>query len=407
LASDIDWKEVLQGWAAVMIASGEFHKVGVIEGWTGFGPASESAIAVAERRLGTTLPESYKAFLRVSNGWWLQGRGGNAKSIRIWGTEDVQLMRDAQPETVDIWSEDVGLEEDPLDAAVIPRSHYRSVIQISNYDDGCYLLNPLIETGPADCQAAFFAYWVPGDWCYANFQVMMMRECEQYLAAHPKGREWIHLGEPPDESIFDPVEFVSELKRLGYFRFVDSARAHEMIADYVKIRAVFKGVLLPGPFPSPGATILTDDCGRVVRLDAESIANGRGRAAVAAVRPLLARAGVELGAVREIVIEKSYSLEVEGLPREFFRLRDGRPVMQNGDHALTVACAVIDETATLLNVVLGAKGRAERIATMTETRSESGGLIPAMVMLDSDEMAYLMMWSGSTHDFCKPRRPDL
>ena len=44
--------------------------------WAGFPPASEAAIAATERRLKLRLPESYRQFLLVSNGWWLDGTDG-------------------------------------------------------------------------------------------------------------------------------------------------------------------------------------------------------------------------------------------------------------------------------------------------------------------------------------------
>jgi hypothetical protein len=317
--------------------------------------------------------------------------------------EDLRLLRDVQPELVEIWSEEV-LEEDPEDIAEIPRSHFRSLIQISDDDDGFYLLNPLIETGPGECQAAFFANWAAGADCYPDFGVMMARICEGYLAAHPV--RGVKLGIPPDEPIEEPEEFIEMLKRLGYFRFVSTERAAEMIADYLETKSRFRGALLPGRFASPGAAILTDDCGRVVRLDIERLARERGAYAIAAARSLVARAGVELGPVREVETEDGYSAELEGISREFFRMREGKPAIRGGEHAVTVAMAVIREAATLLNQVLQAKRRRERFATIMEMSSVLGGVGPALVMLD-DELAYLMMWSPAIHNYCRPIRVDV
>src|SRR5882672_8491240 len=38
-------------------------------GWLGYAGASEAEAAAAEKRLATRLPPSYRAFLKVSNGW--------------------------------------------------------------------------------------------------------------------------------------------------------------------------------------------------------------------------------------------------------------------------------------------------------------------------------------------------
>lgn len=398
-----DWRKMLRTWNGAMIASGEFDRVVADRRWAGFPPASEEAIAGAERRLGAKLPESYKAFVRVSNGWWVPARGGGEGPLRVWGTEDIRLLREVQPELVETWSEEV-LEEDPEDISVIPRSHHRSVLQISGDDDGFYLLNPLMETGPGECQAAFFANWVPGEHCYPSFGVMMARLCEEYLGAHPA--RGIKLGIPPDEPIDEPGEFIERLKMLGFFRFVSTERAAEMIADYLETKSRFKGAPLPGRFASPGAAILTDDCGRVARLDSERLARERGAYAIAAARPLLARAGVELGQLREEDTKGSYSVELEGVSREFFRVRKGKPAIPGGEHAVNVAMAVIQETATLVNRVLVAKRRRERFATMMEMSSLIGGVVPALVMLD-EEMAYLMMWSPAIHNYCRPTRGDV
>src|ERR1043165_1861495 len=111
-------------------------------------------------------------------------------------------------------------------------------------------------------------------------------------------------------------------------------------------------------------------------------------------------AGVELGPVREVETEDGYSAELEGISREFFRMREGKPAIRGGEHAVTVAMAVIREAATLLNQVLQAKRRRERFATIMEMSSVLGGVGPALVMLD-DELAYLMMWSPAIHNYCR------
>ena len=69
-----------------------------------------------------------------------------------------------------------------------PATHYRSVIQISEDNDGFYLLNPLIEPRPDEWQAAFHANWIPGAEYHASFGELITRLCEAYVAAVPPTR---------------------------------------------------------------------------------------------------------------------------------------------------------------------------------------------------------------------------
>src|SRR5262249_17340450 len=95
----LDWQKVLRTWSDAMIASAEdshlLHSGAMKEQWAGFPPASDRAIADAERRLGQRLPESYRQFLKVSNGWWLDGTIG---PTRLWRIEEICLMADVDPE---------------------------------------------------------------------------------------------------------------------------------------------------------------------------------------------------------------------------------------------------------------------------------------------------------------------
>src|SRR5690242_6797158 len=129
----LDWPKVLKRWSDAIIASGEYSEVlangAAKEKWAGFPPATDAAIAKAERRLKQRLPESYRQFLKVSNGWWLDGTAG---PIRLWGVEEIRLMADVDPEVVKIWSRGVeSWEDDDEDPASLPTSHFRSVVQIS------------------------------------------------------------------------------------------------------------------------------------------------------------------------------------------------------------------------------------------------------------------------------------
>jgi hypothetical protein len=305
--------------------------------------------------------------------------------------------------------------EREADPAYLPGSHFRSVIQISEDNDGRYLLNPLIKPRPTEWQAAFFAPWVPGADCYESFQDLMSNLGEAFIAAHPaagskaKSRPK-NLAKPPDDVIDDPLQFTAELQRLGYFRFVSGDTAACMIREFQAVYESFrsnKWQLLYGPFPSPGAAILREDSGRVVNLEAARLAKERGGYAIAKTRPLLAAAGIDLGPADETITADSYSVRIEGITHKYFGLRKGRPALLGGEHQGNAARYVIDETAKLLNKVLKQRGCAERIATLAELRTRlSAETRLALVLLD-DDLSYLLMWSPVIHNYCRPMRPDV
>ena len=69
-----------------IIEYGELPSEVIASGWLGYPGATDDEIARAEARLGAPLPPSYRAFLRVSNGW----RHVPPFSERLWSTEDVE-----------------------------------------------------------------------------------------------------------------------------------------------------------------------------------------------------------------------------------------------------------------------------------------------------------------------------
>jgi hypothetical protein len=411
-----NWGSFLKRWSRAMVASGEFSSVlspdAARTKWAGFAPASDPAIEQAEARLGLRLPESYRQFLKISNGWWLLGTAG---PLRIWPVEEIRPMAEVEPETVKIWSELPHDSEADPGVADLPNSHLGSAIQISEDNDGRYLLNPLIKPHTDEWQAAFFAPWVPGAECYPSFQDLMSSLGEAFMAAHPttgsgaRTRER-NLAKPPADAIDDPRQFTDELQRLGYFRFVSADTTARMIREFLTVYESFRRnnmQLLAGPFPSPGAVILCEESGRVVNLDESRLAEERGGYAIAKTRSLLALAGIELGDPLETTTADSYSVRLEGVTHDYFRLRKGRPALPGGEHQSNVARYVMYGTVKLLNKVLKERACVERIASLEELRADfSEEMRLALVLLD-DDLCYLLMWSPVIHNYCRPMRPDV
>jgi SMI1 / KNR4 family (SUKH-1) len=403
----LEWRKVLKPWSDAIIASGEYSHVLVAvskKKWAGFRPASDVAIARTERRLERRLPESYRQFLKVSNGWWLDGTAG---PTRLWRVEEIRLMADADPEAVVIWST-VGPDGDPTG---LPSSHYPSVIQISDDNDGRYLLNPLVKRRD-EWQAAFLAPWVPGAQCYESFEFLMKAKFEAFLAAHPptgKRRSSARsLARPPSRFIGDRQEFVNELGKLGFFDFVSPQTRAAIVRDFLDVSKSFaanNGQLLKGKYASPGAVLCDPRSGRVVNLDIARLAKERGRYAIRSVRPLLASARIEIGKIKEQIATDSYGITLEGVHHEYFGLRKGCPSLPGGEHKINAARYVLYETCKLLNKVLKQKKNVARVATLEEHRDMSPMRL-AFVLLD-DELSHLFMWSQAVHNYCRPMRPDV
>ena len=406
---------MLKRWSEAIIASGEYaHLIdanAATTKWAGVAAASKTAIAEAEQRLGRRLPESYRRFLEVSNGWWLEGTDG---PTRLWGIEEVRPMIEADPEATEIWSlEEIDLEEDD-DPTDLPSSHYASVIQISDDNDGRYLLNPLIETREHEWQAAFFANWVPGAKCYASFQDLMEAKFEAFCAAHPlptkRQSSARNLAIPPTNPIYDAKHFIDKLQGLGFFKFMAGDAMEKMIGDFLEVSQKFaanKWQLLDGPFASPGAVVCDPRSGRVVDLDIGRLVNERGRYAIAVVRPLLSSVGIELGTVNEEVTADSYGVSLEGISHRYFRLRKGHPALLGGEHEINAARYTLYETCKLLNKVLRKRQKAERMATLEELQASIDMRFRLSLVLLDDELSYLMMWSPAVHNYCRPTRPDV
>ncbi len=140
--------------------------------WLGFKPASQRDLKRLEDRLGMSLPPSYRSFLMVSNGW----RRTTFAIDRVRPAAEVEWFRVENEHWVDAYSEhgsdlpDEAYYDYPKGSASDHRSvHLKSLVQISDVEDGVYLLNPEAVTPDGEWEAWFFANWVPGAIRYPTF----------------------------------------------------------------------------------------------------------------------------------------------------------------------------------------------------------------------------------------------
>jgi hypothetical protein len=80
----MDWMPLLRRWSRTLLQVPELRDVlpasAYSARWLGFEGVTEQQLAAAEARLGVTLPPSYRAFLRTTNGW-----GSSARRSRSCG----------------------------------------------------------------------------------------------------------------------------------------------------------------------------------------------------------------------------------------------------------------------------------------------------------------------------------
>jgi len=148
--------------------------------WLGYSPATQEDIEKLESRLGVILPPSYKAFLSISNGWLRT----TSFIDRIRPAEEVNWFRVENENWVNLYSdsgseesdEDYYLYDEDYAGADHRAEHMQSLLQISDIDDGVYLLNPEAVTPDGEWEAWFFASWIPGARRFPSFLHLMVHD---------------------------------------------------------------------------------------------------------------------------------------------------------------------------------------------------------------------------------------
>lgn len=178
----IDWKAFLTCWSKQIMQSSLASQVEPSprsDDWLGFEPATKKDIAELEQRLAVALPPSYKSFLRSSNGWLRT----TSFIGRIRPTQEVDWFCVENERWAEVYAEsgsdlpdrkyyDYG-EEGAHDHRA---EHLFSLLQISDVDDGVYLLNPMAVGPDGEWEAWFFSNWIPGAVRYPSFAHLMLND---------------------------------------------------------------------------------------------------------------------------------------------------------------------------------------------------------------------------------------
>jgi hypothetical protein len=221
-----DWKPFLEQWSRVILASPDVEYFDlppeVIEsGWLGYSPATDAQIAAAETRLGVTLPPSYKAFLKVTNGWW--HAGGSIE--RILPVEEIDWLREKHPDLIEAWTMfgpgDYDPAYDPVDLRDMP-----DTLAVSDIGDGAILLlNPAVRAPDGEWENWFFADWLPGAQGFDSFQEMLHDQYESVLRISREEAQRLRPDEPAEAVIVKLPDLIARLeeKAAGYRRLAEKA----------------------------------------------------------------------------------------------------------------------------------------------------------------------------------------
>ena len=178
------WRELMQTWSDDWLGVADRRWPASVRRslWLGYKPATDRQIAQAEKRLGIELPPSYKAFLRVSDGW----RNTTPFVDKLLPIREVAWFAADHPSWIDAYGGDNLSPELPTreyfsygqEASLWfePR-HLRHTLQISAVGDAeVVLLNPDAVTADGEWEAWFFANWQPSVTRYPSFAALMRRD---------------------------------------------------------------------------------------------------------------------------------------------------------------------------------------------------------------------------------------
>jgi hypothetical protein len=232
---DFQWGPFLKQWSQAILASPDHESLGlpaeVIESsWLGLPGATDDQIKAAEARLGVDLPPSYRAFLKVTNGW--RFTGGFAK--RLLPVEEIDWLRVQYQEWIKVWMQPwdaiewPGATTMPLEPGEPDYRHLTDTLAISEAGDGAiFLLNPKVMTPTGEWEAWFFADWVPGADSYASFWDMLQGQYQSQVGINTALARRVRPTDPPQAVIVKLPGLRNAIRQ----KMVDYRRAMEQNAQ--------------------------------------------------------------------------------------------------------------------------------------------------------------------------------
>jgi SMI1 / KNR4 family (SUKH-1) len=182
-----DWGPWLREWSRDLLNyidprryHGPVDKEMIASGWLGYPGATEDQISNLEARLGKTLPPSYRAFLKASNGFQQPGMF----VPRLLTVDEIEWFRVKSLDTIDMWKSN-GLED------------LTNALAISPFDEDVYLLNPQVVTADGEWEALDFSPGQASCDHYPSFWELMQAKRKTFLNV----MESIANGIKPDDDL--------------------------------------------------------------------------------------------------------------------------------------------------------------------------------------------------------------
>lgn len=161
----LTWKQLIKKLSLLALKyapedfSDDIHK----SKWLGFDKATSKSIKAAEKRLGVTLPEDYKDFLKITNGLL----AFPILNPELTPVEKIDFLKNIErPELFKLYDGFPVNDDDPESFA----EYVARAILISVYPEEqmIWLIPPKEEFG--NWQTWFFANWMPGESRYLSFR---------------------------------------------------------------------------------------------------------------------------------------------------------------------------------------------------------------------------------------------
>lgn len=185
-----DWESGLRDWSRKIIErlddedKAKLPSEAIASGWLGYPGATEERIKDAEARLGTTLPPSYREFLKVTNGMFYPEQN----YMRLYSTEEIEWWCVNDQESIDMWIS-YWIDEIPsvpdkiyfaydysynCSPSPARHEHLQTALAISNsYEGDFYLLNPQVIATDEEWEAWYFVTKEGGTHRYRSFRDMI------------------------------------------------------------------------------------------------------------------------------------------------------------------------------------------------------------------------------------------
>ncbi|MFF3390439.1 SMI1/KNR4 family protein [Streptomyces sp. NPDC002669] len=190
------WRDLLQRWSDAWLdpvrheqERAEPFPAGIRAArWLGTTGATPEELTGLERRLGTSLPPSYREFLGTSDGWL----DTTDEIAHLLSTREIGWVKDLDPELIEGWDDGTAADHvpdekyfvygDEQDCCAIRTEYLGHMLKVSHTPESgdVYLLNPCVITPDGEWEAWYLAHWLPGAVRHRSFWDLMNDEYRRF-----------------------------------------------------------------------------------------------------------------------------------------------------------------------------------------------------------------------------------